>query len=94
MENLDRIGASTSGSSDKFELKEFAETNQVKAILREWLAALEENRDLEVTIKGQTCRVPKEALLRGKTKAEYEIKKGEYELELELKWRDSDLTNN
>lgn len=78
-------------SKGNFEFKERIEPEQVKAFLREWLNALEENRDLEVTIKGEKCRVPKEALVRGRTEAEYELKKGEYELELELKWRESDL---
>ncbi len=91
MENLQGSEANKVGAQEKFELKELIQPDQVKLILREWLAALEEGRDLEVMIKGENCRIPKEALSFGRTKAEYEIKKGEYELELELKWRDSDL---
>ena len=92
MENLESNNIKGTPSQDKWEYKEEVGTDQVKVILREWLNALEENRDLEVTIKGQSCRVPKEALMRGRTKAEFECKKGEFELELELKWRESDLT--
>ncbi|HXH32735.1 MAG TPA: hypothetical protein VNJ01_18190 [Bacteriovoracaceae bacterium] len=94
MENLEQSTEKTKMTQEKFELKEYIKPDQVKVILREWLNALEEDRDLEVTIKGENCRIPKEALLVGKTKAEYEIKKGEYELELELKWRKSDLTSH
>ena len=92
MENLERNDLKTTTSQDKWEYKEEVGTDQVKVILREWLNALEENRDLNVTIKGKSCRVPKEALLLGRTKAEFEFKKGEFELELELKWKESDLT--
>lgn len=92
MENLQRNEENKAGSQEKWEYKEQIQADQVKVILREWLNALEENRDLELMIKGETCRIPKEALVMGRTKAEYEFKKGEYELELELKWRDSDLT--
>ena len=92
MENVERNDVKSTQSQDKWEYKEEVGTDQVKVILREWLNALEENRDLEVTIKEQSCRVPKEALTRGRTKAEFEFKKGEFELELELKWRESDLT--
>lgn len=92
MENLTRNEQSKPQSQDKWEFKENIKPDQVKTLLREWLTALEENRDLEVSIKGEKCRIPKEALLQGTTKAEYEFKKGEYELEIELKWRESDLT--
>lgn len=74
-----------------FEYKEFVAESQLKTILKEWLNALEENRDLDLTIRGKECHVPKEAFKFVKTKAEYELKNGEYEFELELKWRDSDL---
>jgi hypothetical protein len=92
MENLESNTNDKSISKDKWELKEVIKPDQVKVFLREWLNALEENRDLEVEIKGKKCRVPKEALIRGRTEAEFECKNGEYELEIELKWRESDLT--
>jgi hypothetical protein len=92
MENQER-NEEQSQTKDKWELKENFNTGQVKTLLREWLNALEENRDLEVEIKGQKCRVPKEALLRGRTEAEFECNQGEYELEIELKWKESDLTH-
>ncbi len=95
MENLQSSEEkkSLSENSDKWEFKENIKPDQVKILLREWLNALEENRDLEVTIQGESCRIPKEALVSGTTKAEYEFKKGEFELELELKWRKSDLAH-
>ena len=94
MENVQKNTESKTDLPDKWELKEYIGPDQVKVILREWLNALEENRDLTLTIRGQSCHVPKEAFLRGRTKAEFEFKKGEYELELELKWRDTDLKVN
>ena len=94
MENLESNVGKSKMTQEKFELKEYIQADQVKVILREWLSALEEDRDLQLTIKGESCRIPKEALTMGKTKAEYEIKKGEYELELELKWRKDDLANH
>lgn len=92
MENQE-TNEQSSQRREKWELKENLKPDQIKSLLREWLNALEENRDLEVMIKGENCRVPKEALLQGRTQAEFECKKGEYELELELKWRESDLTH-
>lgn len=76
----------------KWEYKELIPVNQTKTILREWLSALEEDRDLHLTIQGQECHIPKEALKLGKTKAEYELKNDEFELELELKWRKDQLS--
>ncbi len=92
MENFDTNAQPTRKSSDKFELKDYIQGDQVKVILREWLNALEEDRDLEVTIKGENCKIPKEAFRMARTKAEYEIKNGEYEFELEMKWRPSQLS--
>ena len=94
MENIQKNDGSRTDSPDKWELKDDIGPDQVKVILRKWLIALEENRDLTVTINGQTCHVPKEAFSSGKTKAEFEFKKGQYEFELELKWRDTDLKQN
>ncbi|MBA2405439.1 MAG: hypothetical protein H0V66_11755 [Bdellovibrionales bacterium] len=93
MENFEQSGTNNPNSQDKVEYKEEFGPDQVKGMLREWLNALEENRDFTFTIKGQNCRVPKEAFFKGRTKAEFEFKQGEYELELELKWKESDLTS-
>lgn len=93
MDNLERNEENKAQNLKKWELKEYIEADQVKTILREWLNALEENRDLQVFIKGQNCLVPKDALFGGKTKAEFELKNGEYELELELKWKASDFSS-
>lgn len=71
----------------KFELKEYIESNQVKDVLRQWLNALEEDTDLEINVKGRDCTISKEALRAIKVKLEYEIKNGEYEFEMQMKWR-------
>lgn len=91
MENLEGNEIDKAKPQGKWEVKDYIGADQLKIILREWLNALDNNRDLEVFIKGENCRVPKDAFLYGKTKAEFEFKKGEYEFEIELKWKDSDL---
>lgn len=72
----------------KYEQKQMIESSQVQDVLRKWLSALEQNQDLEVTVNGKNCTIPKEAFQKAKVKLEYEIKNGEYEFELEMKWRD------
>jgi hypothetical protein len=93
MEKIERNEQIKSQRQDNFKFKEDVGPEEVKIILREWLNALEEDRDLQLKIKGESFTVPKLALVRGRTQAEYEFKKGEYELELELKWKNSDLTD-
>lgn len=71
----------------KFECKEYIEPRQVQAVLNDWLQALMGNSDLQVSVKGQNFTIPSHVLQNTKVKFEYEIKNGEYELELEMKWR-------
>lgn len=91
MEESFQKGQANLSSGKVFEYKELVEESQLKIILKAWINALEQNTDLDVTINGKECHVPKEAFKFVKTKAEYELKNGQYEFELELKWRDSDL---
>jgi hypothetical protein len=72
--------------NSKYELKEFIGADQFKDLLRGWLEAMEEGEDLVVNVKGRECKIPKKAFLSGKFRSEYEIDKGEYEYELQLKW--------
>lgn len=84
------INNQPSQENSKYELKEFIGADQFKGLLREWLVAMEEGEDLVVNVKGQECKIPKEAFLTGKFRSEFEIKRGEYEFELQLKWRNPD----
>lgn len=74
----------------KYELKEFIGADQFKGLLRDWLNAMENDEDLVVNVKGKDCKIPKEAFESGKFRSEFEIDKGEYEFELQLKWRNSE----
>jgi hypothetical protein len=74
----------------KYELKEFIDADQFKGLLKAWLYAMENDEDLMVNVKGRDCIIPKEAFETGKFRSEYEIDKGEYEFELQLKWRSSE----
>jgi len=91
MEPSIQKGQEKLGKGKVFEYKEFVQESDLQNILREWIKALEEERDLNLTIKGKECHIPKEAFKFAKTKVEYELKNDEYEFELELKWKDSDL---
>lgn len=83
MENREQ-GSTEKG---KFELKEYIQGDELKDVLRKWLDALENDQDLVVKVKGQDCTISNEVLQSSKVKLEYEIKNGEYEFELEMKWR-------
>lgn len=72
----------------KGKIKEALSTQELKTLLAGWLAAIEDNKDFDFEIKGHSGRVPKKVLLSNTTKGEYEFKDGEYEFELELKWKD------
>lgn len=74
-------------NQQKWKVKEPISTLELKSILMGWLAAIDEERDFEFQIKGQRCRVPSKALLSNKTLCEFEMKDGEFEFELELKWK-------
>lgn len=69
------------------ELKESCDKRQFVDLMREWLQAIDRNQDFEVKVKGQLCRIPADAMEKGRFRIEYEIDKGEYEFELTLKWR-------
>jgi amphi-Trp domain-containing protein len=68
------------------ELKETVDKAQFVKIMRQWLDALESNEEVELNIKGQECLIPANVANNAKLKVEYEISKGEYELELTMKW--------
>lgn len=86
MENLEQKAQ----ENGKYELKEYIGKDQVKGVLKQWLIALEQNEDLVIEVKGKQCKIPKEVLGQEKIKLEYEVKNGEYEFELELKWTPSE----
>jgi hypothetical protein len=77
----------TGQEKNNFEFKEFVGADQFKGLLKDWLSAMEQGKDLVVKVKGKECTVPKEAFLTGKFRSEYELDDGEYEFELQLKWR-------
>lgn len=87
------MDASTQSNQEnlKYELKEFIGADQVKGLLKDWLNAMENGEDLVINVKGKDCKIPKEAFLSGKFRSEFEINKGEYEFELQLKWLNSEL---
>jgi hypothetical protein len=71
----------------EMELKEKLDRKQFTNLLRDWLEAMEGDDDLEVSVNGEVQFIPAEAFSKGWYRVEYEIDKGEYELELTLKWR-------
>lgn len=77
-----------SSSSERRKVKEALSTDELKVILKGWLEALEQNKDFKFQIKGNSGFVPKDILTKGTTMGEFEFKKGEYEFELELKWKE------
>lgn len=74
----------------KRKVKEAVSTEELKILLRGWLEALEQDKDFEFQIKGHSGRVPQKILQYNSTMAEFEFKKGEYEFELELKWKEGE----
>lgn len=73
---------------EKRKVKEALSTDELKVILRGWLDALEQNKDFDFQIKGHSGKVPQKILQNNTTMGEFEFKKGEYEFELELKWKE------
>lgn len=69
-------------------VKEVLSTDELKVLLKGWLEAIEENKDFEFQIKGTSGKVPQKILQNNSTMGEFEFKKGEYEFELELKWKE------
>lgn len=79
---------SQKSQGQRFKTKEFLSTEELKYLLKGWLDAIEQNKDFEFQIKGNSGKVPKDVLLKNTTSGEYEFKNGEYEFELELKWKE------
>lgn len=73
---------------ERRKVKEALSTEELKYILKGWLEALEQNKDFQFQIKGTSGFVPKAVLAKGTTMGEFEFKRGEYEFELELKWKE------
>lgn len=75
--------------SRKREFKEYIDRDRQVELLKGWLEAIEGKRDLELDVQDEHCKIPAKAFTGGNTRIEYEYddKKGEYELELTLKWR-------
>lgn len=69
------------------ELKELVDEQRFLQLLRGWAHAIERHQDFEVQVKGESHRIPADAIARGRLRVEYEIDEGEYEFELTLKWR-------
>lgn len=78
------------GTEGKYERKEYLDRKAFTEMVRNFLTALERDEDLEVGVKGQNYKVPRSAFQNGKFRSEYEVKKGEYEFELTLKWREDE----
>lgn len=79
---------STGSQGERRKVKEALSTEELKLLLRGWLEAIEQNKDFKFDIKGNPGYVPKEVLTKGTTVGEFEFKRGEYEFELELKWKE------
>lgn len=75
------------GAHDKLELKEMVDRPRFLSLLQSWQEAMNQDADLTVTVKGQTYTIPADAFAKGRYRVEYEIKHGEHEFELTLKWK-------
>jgi predicted PolB exonuclease-like 3'-5' exonuclease len=82
------------GMEGKLEKKEYLDRETFTEMVRNFLTALENDKDLQVEVKGENYQVPRSAFENGKFRSEYEVKKGEYEYELTLKWRDDEKVSN
>lgn len=74
--------------TDKMELKEKVNQERFTEVLRQVLDAAQNGQDTELMVNGETCTIPGDAFSKAKLEVEYEIDKGEYELEFSMKWRD------
>jgi hypothetical protein len=72
---------------EKKKYKEKLNPEQLRSMLQQWIEAIDNQQDLEVKIRGEDCLIPQSALQSGRIEAEFELKKGEYEFEIELKWK-------
>ena len=78
------------GKEGKYERKEYLDRQKFTEMVRNFLTALESDQDLQVEVKGENYKVPRSAFESGRFRSEYEVKKGEYEFELTLKWREDE----
>jgi hypothetical protein len=79
--------AGTQSKAEKKKYKEKLNPEQLRSMLQQWIDAIDNQQDLEVKIRGEDCLIPQSALESGRIEAEFELKKGEYEFEIELKWK-------
>lgn len=70
------------------ELKEKVSQDSFLQVIRQWKEAIENKRDVTITVKDQQCTIPADAISKAKLEVEYEIDAGEYEFQLTMKWRD------
>lgn len=82
------------GKEGKIERKEYVDRIAFTEMLRDFLEALENDEDLQVEVKGENYTVPRTAFENGRFRSEYEVKKGEFEYELTLKWREDEKSLN
>ncbi len=87
MDNEQSESHKSSPLKDKMKFKEKLSFEQFKSTVCEWARALEENRDFEFQIRGRSCRVTIDEMRKSTPVFEYELKNGEYELEMEVKWK-------
>lgn len=71
---------------ERFKYKETINPQKLAEILRQWADALETNEDLHLSISNQEVNISKDTFQLARIEAEYELKNGEYELEIEMKW--------
>jgi amphi-Trp domain-containing protein len=71
----------------ELEQKEKIDRARFVSLLRDCLAAIEQNQSFNVSVNGDNHVIPSEAFDKGWYRVEYEIDKGEHEFELTLKWR-------
>ena len=69
------------------ELKEKVNREQFIQLMRQWMEAAQGKREFDVMVKGQSCKIPADAMEKAKLEVEYEIDDGEYELQFTMKWR-------
>jgi amphi-Trp domain-containing protein len=74
-------------SRQDMELKETVDRSRFIDLLRNIQTSLEGGQEFEVMVDNQTYTIPADVADRCKFRVEYEIDKGEYELELTMKWR-------
>jgi amphi-Trp domain-containing protein len=74
-------------NQEVFKHKESINPQRLGQLLRLWADAIEANEDLRFSIKNEEVVIPKETFNLAKIVAEYELKDGEYEFEIEMKWK-------